>query len=108
MVDNKETVTMSDKNTVYVLELMGDVSNTGGTVTVEVLGTSLDLKRIEDIMVEKTSYFDDLFKPDGLVSNVVGKNTFFEPEDEEDDNEICYQNTDFTSLFLTITSYELL
>ncbi len=44
---------------IYILELVGDISCTPGSVTLEIGGVSTDKKTLERLMVEKEKELDD-------------------------------------------------
>lgn len=82
------------KKKVYVLELVGDIVNTGGSVTLETGGVSLDRSSLEVLREQKERELDEYF----------GVNE----ESDEDYHDWCYMNTDLSERpFWTIVEYDL-
>lgn len=66
---------------VYILELVGDIQSTGGSVTLETGEASLDKEKLEPFRVKREKELDEYFG--------VG-----DDEEEDEDREWCYMNTD--------------
>lgn len=90
---------------VYVLELVGDIQNTPGAVTLEIGGVSLDKKALERLKVQKDKELDDYLGSDS------GDTEDDEDEDEDDyddGGDITYMNYDLDSRpEWTITEHDL-
>ncbi len=79
---------------VYVLELIGDPQNSGGSVTFEIGGISTSKSVLETLKVEKDKWLDE-YLGDGEV--------------EEEEGEYTLYNTDLSSRpSWVITEYPLL
>lgn len=73
-----ETNPDSPAKTIYVLELVGDIVNTGGSTIVEVGGVSFDKATLEKLKSQKDTELLEYLGP------------------EDDDGECCYMNTDYS------------
>lgn len=95
---------------VYVLELLGDISNTPGSVTLEVGGVSTDKKVLENLKVQKDKELDEYFD-DGEDDEEESDDDEDEDEDDfdDEDGEYCYMNYDLSSRpEWVIQTYDLL
>ena len=97
--------TTSDKSKVYVLELIGDPTNSSGSITISIGGTSLDLSKIEELKIKKDVEIEEYFSDVEAVCDCDDD----ECENNHDDHEWTYMNSDYSSRpSWTIVSYELL
>jgi len=104
---------------VYVLELLGDPQNSGGSVIFEVAGVSLDRSVLEKLKIEKDKWLIDYLGEEESLETVDDGAESFDDSDEEsddeddgeeeDDKEYCLFNTDLDGRpSWHITEYDLL
>lgn len=92
---------------VYVLELVGDPINSGGRVTIEVGGASLDRSKLESLKIEKDEELDEYF--DGRQEPCDCDDDDCEEDHDGSDEEWCYMDSDYsTRPEWTIVDYPLL
>lgn len=107
-----ETTSKHEGPCVYVLELIGDPVNSGGSVTIDIGGTSLDRATLENLKVEKDAELSEYF--DGACVDPDCSAWEGDCECECDKNHVqdadwCYRNSDYSRCpTWVITSYPLL
>ena len=70
---------------IYVLQLIGDIQSTPGSVTLKLGGVSLNRNALETLKVRKDKELDEYMGDDGCDYN------------EEDEDGVTYLNYDLTS-----------
>jgi hypothetical protein len=92
---------METNQKVYVLELLGDISNTPGMITLETGGVSLNRSKLETLKIQKEKELDDYLDARPIPED--------DDEDDDTDEEYCYQNFDLSSRPVwTITEYDMI